>query len=163
MGADTAVFAYFHLLPDKKLMVPIFAAPLPPFEATLTPIRLSGDARLMFQLVLKLSPARAEAALARIRATFDATDKRVADGRLFLTGDRLTLGDLALASASAPLLPPQGYGAKMPPIAQMPTACAPSWKNCARPGPRPSFSGSTARPWGRPGARAKRRARGVCA
>lgn len=119
MGADTAAFAYYHLLPAKALMAPIFAAPVPPIEAKLTPYvypLISG----LFRLLLRLSAARAEAALARIRAAFDATDKRVADGRLFLAGDRLTIGDLALASASAPLLQPQGYGAKMPPIEQMP-------------------------------------------
>ena len=121
MGADAAAFAYFHLLPCKKLMVPVFKAPLRPFEAALTPL-LYPVMKLMFKLVLKLGPASAEAAHARIRATFDATDKRIADGRPFLTGDRLTLGDLALAAASAPFLQPSGYGAKMPPIAQMPDA-----------------------------------------
>lgn len=121
MAADTAAFAYFHLLPCKALMVPVFKAPLRPFEAALTPF-LYPVMKLMFKLVLKLGPANAEAAHARIRAAFEATDKRVADGRLFLTGDRLTLGDLALAAASAPLLQPRGYDVKMPPIAQMPGA-----------------------------------------
>ena len=41
MGADSAVYAYYHLLPAKELMAPIFAAPVPPLEAKLTPLRLS--------------------------------------------------------------------------------------------------------------------------
>lgn len=119
MGADTAVFAYHHLLPARDLMTPIFAAPVPHLEAKLTPLVYPLLDR-MFRKLLRLSPERADEALARIRATFEQTDKRVADGRLYLCGDRLTLGDLALASASAPLLLPRGYGAKMPALAEMP-------------------------------------------
>ena len=55
---------------------------------------------------------RPSQAQANIRATFDATAKRIGDGRLYLCGDRLTLGDIALAAASAPLLQPEGYGAR---------------------------------------------------
>jgi glutathione S-transferase len=119
IGADTAVFAYFHLLPRRDLMAPVFAAPVPPGEARLTPTvypLLAG----LFRMLLRLSPERAAAAQARIRRIFDATDKRIADGRAYLCGDRLTLGDIALAAASAPLLLPDGYGAKMPPVEAMP-------------------------------------------
>jgi glutathione S-transferase len=123
IGADTAVFAYFHLLPARDLMSPIFAAPVPPGEARITPTvypLLAG----LFRMLLRLSPERAAAAQARIRSIFDATDKRVADGRLYLCGDRLTLGDIALAAASAPLLLPDGYCAKMPPVEAMPAPVA---------------------------------------
>lgn len=123
MGADTAVFSYFHLLPERALMAPIFAAPVPPREARLTPLvypLLSG----VFRLALRLTPARAAQAADNIRAAFDATDRRLADGRRYLCGERLTLGDIALAAAIAPLLQPPGYGAKMPPIAAMPEPVA---------------------------------------
>ena len=119
LAADTAVFAYYHLLPARELMTPIFAAPVPPREASLTPTvypLLSG----LFRVLLRLGPQRADEAFTRIRATFEKTDARVADGRPFLCGDRLTLGDLALASAAAPLLLPRGYGAKMPALDAMP-------------------------------------------
>jgi len=115
----TAVFAYYHLLPARALMIPLFAAPVPPAEATLTPIvypLLSG----LFHVLLRLGRRRADEALAQIRATFERTDARVADGRPCLCGDRLTLGDLALASAAAPLLLPHGYGAQMPALEEMP-------------------------------------------
>src|SRR3569623_3829841 len=107
MGADTAVFAYYHLLPAKKLMAPIFAAPVPALEKLATPLVYPMLASL-FTTLLVLSPERAAQAPANIRAAFDATDKRIADGRLYLCGDRLTLGDIALAASRAPLLQPQG-------------------------------------------------------
>lgn len=69
---------------------------------------------------LKLSAERAAAAEARIRATFDATDQRIADGRRYLDGERLTIADIAMCAAFAPLLLPRGYGALMPPIEATP-------------------------------------------
>jgi len=119
MGADTAAFAYHHLLPERRLMVPVFAAPVPPLQAKLTPF-LYPLMKVLFRALLKLGPERAAAAHARIRATFEKTDKRIADGRPYLCGDRITLGDFGLAAASAPLLLPRGYGAKMPALEQMP-------------------------------------------
>ncbi|MEI9852758.1 MAG: glutathione S-transferase C-terminal domain-containing protein [Sphingomonas sp.] len=119
MGADVAVFAYSHLLPERALMAPIFAAPVRPGEARLVPAvygLLSG----LFKLLLKLSPERAAAAADRMRRTFDATDRRIADGRRYLCGDRLTIGDIALCAASAPLLLPRGYGTPMPPLESLP-------------------------------------------
>lgn len=119
MGADTAVFAYYHLLPERKLMTRIFATPVPWLEAKLTPL-LYPVLDMLFRKGLKLSPERAEEAIARIRRTFEATDRRIADGRPYLCGDKVTLGDIALAAASAPLLLPDGYHATMPALAEMP-------------------------------------------
>ena len=123
IGADAAVFAYFHLLPQRALMVPLFAAPVPPTQARLTPLLyplLSG----LFRLLLRLSATRAEQAACRIRLLFDETGARIADGRPYLCGERITLGDIALAAASAPLLLPAGYGATMPPLESMPAPLA---------------------------------------
>ncbi|HTU12069.1 MAG TPA: hypothetical protein VMG08_14355 [Allosphingosinicella sp.] len=119
MGADVAIFAYHHLLPQRALMQPIFAAPVPRLEARLLPLTYPL-LRAVITLGLRLSAERAAAAEANICATFDATDKRIADGRLYLAGDRLTIGDIALCAAFAPLLLPRGYGALMPPLEAMP-------------------------------------------
>lgn len=119
LGTDVAVFAYYHLLPARSLMAPIFAAPVPAGEARLVPA-VYGLLRGAFTLALKLSAKRATAAAAHIRSCFDMTDRRIADGRPYLCGDRLTIGDVALAAASAPLLQPRGFGTVMPPLDAMP-------------------------------------------
>lgn len=119
MGHDIAVFAYYHLLPERALMAPIFAAPVPPAEAKLVPATY-GLMSAAFKALLKLSPQHAAEAADRMRASFDATDQRIADGRRYLCGGRLTKGDIALCAASAPILLPQGYGAQMPTIEDLP-------------------------------------------
>lgn len=119
LAVDVAVFAYFHLLAERELMTPIFQAPVPPGEARLTP-KAYPALRWLLTTLLQLKPARAGAAAARIRTLFAAIDRRLADGRSFLCGDRLTLGDIGFAGATAPLLQPRGYGAKMPPVDALP-------------------------------------------
>lgn len=115
LGTDAAVFAYFHLMPERSLMAPIFAEPVPPGERRA--LRWAYPfLNALFTMGLRLSPQRARDAADGIRRAFDATDRRIADGRQHLCGDRLTLGDIALAAAAAPLLLPAGYGAKMPPV-----------------------------------------------
>lgn len=100
-------------------MQPIFAAPVPWLERALLPLTYPL-LRAFINFGLKLSAEAAAAAEVRIRATFDATDRRIADGRAYLAGDRLTIGDIALCGAFAPLLLPRGYGALMPPVEAMP-------------------------------------------
>lgn len=119
MGTDVAHFAYFHLLPDRALMQPIFGTPVPRVERALLPLTYPL-LRALITFGLKLSAEQAAAAEAGIRATFDATDRRIADGRAFLAGDRLTLSDIAMCAAFAPLLLPRGYGALMPPVEATP-------------------------------------------
>lgn len=121
LAVDVAVFAYFHLLADRALMTPIFAAPVPAGEARLTP-KVYPLLRWLFSTLLRLKADRAEAAGARIRTVFAAMDRRLADGRPFLCGERLTLGDIGFAGAAAPLLQPAGYGALMPAVEALPPA-----------------------------------------
>lgn len=124
MGTDVAVFAYYHLLPRRSLMQPIFAAPVPWLERMLLPLTYPLLSAFI-NFGLKLSAEAAAAAEVRIRATLDATDKRVADGRMYLSGGRLTIADIALCASFAPLLLPRGYGALMPPVEAMPDPLRP--------------------------------------
>lgn len=121
LALDVAALAYFHLLPARSLMTPVFAVAVPAWEARLLPLVYRPTA-LLFRLLLRLNADHARGALVRIRGLFDWTAALVDDGRPVLVGDRLTLADLALASASAPLLQPTGYGARLPAPEQMPPA-----------------------------------------
>lgn len=119
MSAGTAIFAYYQLLPQGRLMAPIFAEPTSWFERLIMPI-FYPIMRMLISKKLNLTPERADAAHAKILSSFAETDKRVADGRLYLNGDRMTIGDVALAAAAAPVVLPDGMGFKLPMLDQMP-------------------------------------------
>lgn len=121
LALDVAAFLYFHLLPDRALMEPVFAASVPPHEARLTR-PLYPALRKLFALLLKLGPERAAEAERGVRAEVERIDRRLADGRPYLAGYRLTLGDLALSASVAPLVQPPGYGVTLPPPDRMPDA-----------------------------------------
>jgi glutathione S-transferase len=124
LATETAVFAYFHLLPHPDIMMAPLCQGLPAMEATALRSWAYPPMRLLLTLLLRLSPARAAQALVRIRSGFDYIDNLVADGRRYTAGERLTLSDLALATAVAPVLLPVGYGAPAPALETMPAAMA---------------------------------------
>lgn len=121
LATHVPVLAYFHLLPNRELMEEPVTRGVPDHEARIGR-RIYPVTRWMLSTLLRLSAPRAADALIRIRQMFDITDARIADGRRYLTGDRLSLGDLALASATAPLLLPRGYAAPIPSLERMPPA-----------------------------------------
>jgi glutathione S-transferase len=121
LATHTAVFAYFSLLPHRDIMIEPFSRGIPSVEAAL--VRPGYPLlRGLFTTLLRLRPERAADALTRVRMAFDWTDARIADGRPYLRGDILTLGDFGLAAAAAPLILPQGYRAPIPPFESMPAA-----------------------------------------
>jgi glutathione S-transferase len=123
LATHTARLAYYHLLPHRGIMIEPFTRGTPPAEATATRIAYPLQ-RGVLSLLLQLSAKTAAASLAQIHGIFDAVDARVRDGRRFLQGDRLTLGDLALAAAAAPVTLPEGGSSPIPPLATMPAAYA---------------------------------------
>jgi glutathione S-transferase len=119
LGGATAAFAYYHLLPHRQLMIEPFTRDVPAAERWIVK-NLYALFAAQFKLLLQLSARHANEAARQIKSTFDSVDRRLADGRQFLLGDTLTLSDLALATAAAPVLLPEGYGAPMPLLAAMP-------------------------------------------
>jgi len=78
-------------------------------------------ARLLFAPIrvaivrgLKITKEGATRSLAKIDALFAETERLLADGRRFLTGDRFTAADLTFASLAAPALIPPQYGYPLP-------------------------------------------------
>ena len=123
LATCTARLAYFHLLPRRDILIEPFTRGTPRGEAAFTRI-IYPLQRGVLSLLLQLTAKNADDALAQIRTIFDKADTRVRDGRRFLQGDRLTLGDLALAAAAAPVTLPEGNRSPIPPLAQMPPAYA---------------------------------------
>jgi glutathione S-transferase len=119
LAADVAAFAYFHLLPERALMIRSFGAPLTPLGRSTLP-SVYGPLRGLFSLLLRLRPARIADVTRRIEALLDWSDRRLKPGQLYLQGGRRTLADLGLMSAMAPILLPPAYRQRVPALERMP-------------------------------------------
>jgi len=58
--------------------------------------------------------------LAYIKKIFEKVDGMLSDGRKYLTGDRLTIADIAFSAVAAPLLLPCEFGGAMAVIQAVP-------------------------------------------
>ncbi|WP_237478046.1 hypothetical protein [Lichenibacterium dinghuense] len=121
LGTFTAQIAYFHLLPHPDIMMEPFTRGVGPLEAQLTS-PLYPTLNWLLVKLLKLQPELVSDALVMATRIVDGVDRRIADGRRFLNGDRLTLSDLAFATSLAPFILPDGYTAPIPPYDVMPAA-----------------------------------------
>ncbi len=119
LALHSARVAYFHLLPLRSIMIEPFTRGVPEFEARLTPAVYPALSAL-FKLLLRLELAVVNDSTDQARRIVDAVDLRLADGRRFLWGDALTLSDLSVATALAPLLLPAGCTAPFPPLSLLP-------------------------------------------
>ena len=109
MDQATVTWAYTVLLPKWGVMIDPLSMGTPAIEC-FTVRYLYGLPALFLWKALKLGKAQAAEALVVLRCYFAAVSERLADGRPYLAGDRLTLADIAFAVAGAPLVLPLGYG-----------------------------------------------------
>ena len=115
----TAVFAYYHLLPHRQLMILPLSRGTPTFEQKSVQRAYPLFAGAL-RILLRLTAQRAQESLDQIRTVFSQVDTRLADGRKFLVGNRLTLSDIAFAVAAAPVVLPPTYGGPIPSLDEMP-------------------------------------------
>jgi glutathione S-transferase len=116
----TADFAYYYLLPHRDIMIRPLTEGVPNFERKAVESAYPIFAGLL-HVLLRLSPAKAQQSAIQIRSIFQSVDARLADGRKFLVGGRLTLSDIAFAVAAAPVVLPASYGGPIPPFEEMPS------------------------------------------
>ncbi len=67
-----------------------------------------------------LDNASTDDLLSFIRRTFEKVNNLLADGRKYLTGDTITLADIAFAAVSSPIILPEECGNVVPKISQIP-------------------------------------------
>ncbi len=109
LGAATVTWAYTYLLPHREVMIEPLSLGTPAYQRLTVKYCYWLPKNLLWRLI-KASGEAASAALKVIEKTFEEVDARLADGRPYLLGERLTLADLAFAVPGAPLVVPLGYG-----------------------------------------------------
>lgn len=122
LSSEVALLAYFYLLPQTELMIKSFGAPLGPTERAALPL-IYPTFRSVLSRLLGFSPSRIEDSKRSIDEILDRVDQRLAH-HSYMVGDRLTLADIGMVSASAPILLPEHYARWIPPLAQLPSEFA---------------------------------------
>lgn len=121
-GVAVRAWAYAYMLPhNRAASIRVWTYRAPWFERLLVPLVFPLLVRAM-RSELKLKPDSIPRERARMDATFDEIETRLADGRRYLTGERFTAADLALAALAAPAVLPAEYGGPLPTLEELPPA-----------------------------------------
>ena len=119
LGTAASVFGYYHLLKHRDIMINPLSDGAPEFEVVAVRVAYPVFAGLL-RVLLRLTASHAESALGEIRNAMKQVDERLKDGRPFLKGDHFSLSDMAFAVSAAPIIWPDEYGGKLPPLADTP-------------------------------------------
>lgn len=90
---------------DDDVLTPMFRIASRGFQKTAAPV-IARVAKPFIRRGLKIDAERAARSRAKLDASLDRIDARLADGRGFLVGDSLTAADLTLAALLAPMVQP---------------------------------------------------------
>jgi glutathione S-transferase len=119
LGPTGRLWMYWHLLPDKDLTISLFERSVPSYQASIGKA-IYPLVRFLMMKKMKITQENAADALEKVRDVFDAVARLLADGRLFLTGDRFTAADLTFASLAAIVILPPEYAGPLPTLETAP-------------------------------------------
>jgi cytochrome P450/glutathione S-transferase len=119
-GEAVRAWAYAYMLPfNRAALLRLWTKGAPLSERLTVPLfysTLAKDVRRRFEI----KPDTVAEQRVLIDSIFDRVEARINDGRRFLTGERFTAADLALAALAAPALLPTEYGGPMPTLEELP-------------------------------------------
>lgn len=114
-------FAYFHLLPHRRVVFPVVVDGIPAWERAAIAIAFPVWRRLMGR-ALDFSAAAIADAPVKIEEAFAIVEAELAArGTPFLGGDAPNAIDIIFSALVAPLTLPQGYGSKLPALDSLPS------------------------------------------
>jgi glutathione S-transferase len=114
-------FAYFHLLPDRRAALELMGLATPRLEHALVRFGYPVLQRFM-RRAMRVDAEHTARSRDKMRAVFDAMNKRLADGRPYLMGDRFGALDIAFAAFSSPLFAPPEHPLRRETRRELPTA-----------------------------------------
>jgi glutathione S-transferase len=96
---------YFHLLPNRARTLALMAVGTPRLEHTVVRLAFPLLERLM-RRSMRIDAAGAARSRDKVRTVFDQMNRRLADGRPYLLGERFGVVDIAFAAFCSPMLTP---------------------------------------------------------
>jgi glutathione S-transferase len=121
LGPHARRLAYFHLLPLRDAVVDAMGHQTSRREAWLFQLAYR-PIRAVMRRSMRIDAEGARRSREKIGGVLDEVEERLADGRRYLVGDRMTAADLTFAALGAPLVVPPGYGAPLPELEALPHA-----------------------------------------
>ena len=119
------LWAYSYIMMEANLLKPLWCQGVPWFERWLFPIVFHWMRTTAFQMH-QINDDSIVAAHTEIDRIFEMVSNLLADGRLYLVGDRFSAADLAFATLAAAVVISPGYGVKLPELSQLPDLMATS-------------------------------------
>jgi glutathione S-transferase len=119
LGPASRRWAYFHLLPDRDMTLRLSAQQVPAGEVRV----LKAIFPLVRQVLirgLKIDAVGERKSLAKMREAFTQVSERLADGRRYLVGDRLSAADITFAALGYLAVLPEGYPLHLPLLTELP-------------------------------------------
>ncbi len=114
LGPATRRLIYTHVLPQRELTLRLLGSAGGRWQRRL----LRAIFPLLRQVMVKglrITPAAGARSARVVEDTFARVSARLADGRRYLVGDRMTAADLTFASLATPVLVPDEFAPFLPP------------------------------------------------
>lgn len=108
LGPHARRWAYYYLLEAPELVFEIFNEGAHPFEESMFETFFPVIKQLM-KKGMNITARTTERSRNIIVEIFETVEKKLADGRNYLTGNTLTAADITFASLAAPVVFPKGY------------------------------------------------------
>lgn len=123
LGPHIRRMVYGGIFDDRKLVVRVCVEAAPARERRLFALAFR-PIRFLMRKALNIHPRSVERSAAKVEEVLSRVDELLADGRRYLVGERFTAADLAFAALVAPAVCPEGYGATLPTLEELPGAMA---------------------------------------
>jgi glutathione S-transferase len=123
LGPESRRWMYYELRGRGDIARRYGCTGVPAWQRRSLPLIYPLAARIIDRF-LDVTPETARKAEATVRATFDETAERLADGRPYLCGDSFSAADLSFAALAAAVLMPPESGVPLPQPEALPTPMA---------------------------------------
>ena len=123
LGVHARRWAYGELLPRPAMLLPCFSAGVRAPTRYVAPLLLPL-LRPLIRRGYRVTAANAAASLERVAAVFERIAERLSDGRAYLIEEGFGAADITFASLAAPLVFPENYGGRLPPLPRLPARMA---------------------------------------
>ncbi|UQA55990.1 glutathione S-transferase family protein [Polyangium aurulentum] len=123
LGPHARRWVYFYILAQPELLRRLAAQGVPTAERLAWPFMMPV-ARVLMRRSMRITAEGAKRSRERIEHVFAEVGARLADGRRYLVGERLSAADISFASLAGPVLLPPEYFTRLPSIDAWPSEAA---------------------------------------